>query len=57
MSGPNELLLFHAVYLNQQSGGKLKQLMKDRGIYTKDCLEKADFVEKLLQWARAVWHN
>ncbi len=33
--------------------GDLKQLLKDRGIDTRDCLEKADFVSKVQQLASA----
>lgn len=31
----------------------LKQLLKDRGVDTRDCLEKADFVSKVQQLAAA----
>ncbi len=31
----------------------LKQLLKDRGVDTRDCLEKTDFVSKVQQLAAA----
>lgn len=54
MSGPTELLLFHAVIkldpkvdFNQLRVSQLKQLLKDRGVDTSDCIEKTDFVNKV----------
>ena len=36
---------------NQLKVGQLKQLLKDRGVDTKDCIEKPDFVQKVQQLA------
>lgn len=33
--------------------GDLKQLLKDRGVDTRDCLEKGDFVKRVQQLAAA----
>lgn len=38
---------------SQMKVGQLKQLLKDRGIDSKDCLEKVDFVRKVQQMATA----
>lgn len=58
MSGPTALLLFHAVVkldpkadFNQLRVNQLKQLLKDRGVDTSDCLEKTDFVKKVQKLA------
>ena len=36
---------------NQMKVSQLKQLLKDRGVDTKDCIEKPDFVRKVQQLA------
>ena len=49
-----ELLLLHAVVkldpktdFSRMKVSQLKQLLKDRGVDTKECIEKSDFVQKL----------
>ena len=56
--GPTELLLFHAVLkldpkadFNRLRVSQLKQLLKDRGVDTSDCIEKTDFVKKVQELA------
>ena len=53
-----ELRLLHAVVkldpkadFNQMKVSQLKQLLKDRGVDSKDCIEKPDFVQKVQQLA------
>ena len=53
-----KVILLHAVVkldpkadFNQMKVSQLKQLLKDRGVDTKDCIEKPDFVKKVQQLA------
>ena len=55
-----ELFLLNAVRkldpnadYSQMKVGQLKQLLKDRGVDIRDCIEKPDFISKIQQLAAA----